>query len=265
MAEKIFIKGHQWGTIFANVLNRGKTLQDEALHFGTDKDTLIKMGNEKFSHSPEWENCKRVSAQREKKQVLKKTFSSQMNALAPTSAPSPTSAPTPALREKEKLQKRVASCASSLEAAEAILAVRKEALTDARSVLEKVQLAVENAEADEAEANAAVQRAEEQQATVQAELQQVEEKIQKVKEKTIYLVDPWFKGVLPEYGTFISTVEMEYLPEVTLAGVLLFDYVPDYKKARLFAGLVAKFELEENPYHLLVSDERVKELLKMYI
>lgn len=219
MAEKIFIKGHQWGTIFANVLNRGKTLQDEALHFGTDKDTLIKMGNEKFSHSPEWENCKRVSAQREKKQVLKKTFSSQMNALAPTSAPSPTSAPTPApapadpmeelLREKEKLQKRVASCASSLEAAEAILAVRKEALTDARSVLEKVQLAVENAEADEAEANAAVQRAEEQQATVQAELQQVEEKIQKVKEKTIYLVDPWFKGVLPEYGTFISTVEME--------------------------------------------------------
>ena len=76
-------------------------------------------------------------------------------------------------------------------------------------------------------------------------------------------------------GTFFSTVEMEgvtlqnvpeeYLPEASLEGVLLFDFVPDYKKARVFCGLVAKYELEETPYKLLVSDERVKALLKMHI
>ena len=60
-------------------------------------------------------------------------------------------------------------------------------------------------------------------------------------------------------------VSEDYLPAASVEGILLFDYVPDYRKARLFAGLVAQFELEENPYKLLVSDERVKELLKMYI
>lgn len=202
---------------------------------------------------------------------------------APVSTPSldPTLAPTHAdpmeelLRKRDELQRELAASASSLEKAEAILAIRQGALTDAQAVLQKAQMAVRQAEKEVQDAQAKVQRAEKQQAETQEKLQGVEKVIQELKEKTIYLVDPWFNGTLPEYGTFISTVEMEgvktqevsedYLPEASLEGVLLFDFVPDYKKARIFVGLVAKFELEETPYKLLVSDERVKELLKRHI
>ena len=279
----------QWGTIFASVLNRGKTLRDEAQRLGMKPEELLQMGDKKFTHSTEWENCKRLSEKREKKQVLQKRNSAiKAPAPAPTNASTPTPTPEPApapaapadpmeelLRRKEELQREVAEFASSLEKAREILQIRQESLSDAQSVLEKAQAAVQKAEAEEADAKAVVQETQEQRGKIQQELQVVEQEIQRLKEKTVYLIDPWFTGELPEDGTFFSTVEMEgvtlrevpeeYLPEASLEGVLLFDFVPDYKKARVFCGLVTQFELEETPYSLLVSDERVKELLKMYI
>ena len=57
-----------WGTIFANVLNRGKTLDQEASRLGIETFDLIAMGDEKFSHSKEWVKCKRISKKRYKKQ-----------------------------------------------------------------------------------------------------------------------------------------------------------------------------------------------------
>lgn len=275
----------QWGTVFASVVNRGKTLRDEAQRLGIEYEELLQMGDKKFSHSTEWENCKRLSEKREKKQVPKKRKPVTTKESAPTSAQTDTSTPAPApahsdsmeelLRKKEGIQKEFVTCATSLEEAEAILAIRQEALSDAQSVLEKAQAAVQKAEAEEADAKAVVQETQEQRGKIQQELQVVEQEIQRLKEKTVYLIDPWYTGELPQYGTFFSTVEMEgvtlqkvpeeYLPEKTLEGVLLFDFIPDYKKARVFCGLVAKYELDETPYHILVSDERLKELLKMYI
>jgi hypothetical protein len=210
-----------------------------------------------------------------------------------TRVPAPASAQTPApalpapepeptlnpmellLRKKEELRKEQADCDARCESAKSILQIRTDALSSAKSVLQKAQAAVKKAEADKAEAETAVRQAEVAAKQVQAAVRQTDSEIKELTARTIYLVDPWYSGELPEYGTFLSTTEMEgvqkevvpseYLPKDTLEGVLLFDWVPDYRTARVFCGLVQKLELEEKPYTLLVTDERVKELLKMYI
>ena len=274
------------------ILHSGSYIEKEAFELGIPKDQLLQelermypggRNNSQYKAviTTSKRNASHVPAEElDKLRVLPKP--TRQKASVSTPAPAPVPAPaTPAdtmeglLRKKEGLQKELVTCATSLEKAEAILAIRQEALSDAQDVLEKAQIAVQQAEAEEAEAKAAVQQAQVHQAEAQQELQGIEQAIKELREKTIYLVDPWYSGELPTFGTFISTVEMEgvktqevsedYLPEASLEGVLLFDFVPDYKKARVFCGLVAQFELEENPYHLIVSDERVKKLLKMYI
>ena len=291
MAEKkLCIKDPQWCKIMNRVHYDGSSLTNEAQKLGITLEELIKMGDEYHKGrtnegEKEWGRTKRESAPRDKKFRPKKKKTTPVPAPAPAPTPAPASEPTPAptpadpmeelRRNKDELQRKVASCAASLEEAEEILQIRQGALKEAQGLLEKAQLAVKKAEADEAEAKTEVQQAQAELAKVQGEIQQVEQEIQELREKSIYLIDPWFTGTLPEYGTFLSTVEMEgvktqavpeeYLPEASLEGVLLFDFVPDYKKARVFCGLVAKFELEETPYSLLVSDERVKKLLDMYI
>jgi hypothetical protein len=210
----------------------------------------------------------------------------------PAPAPMPISAQTPALtpapeaadepdpmelllRKKEELQQELADCDARYESANSVLQIRTDALTSANSVLQKAQAAVEKAKADKAEAETAVKQAWTALKQAQTEVQQVESEIQDLNTRTVYLVDPFYSGELPKYGTFLSTVEMEgvrreivpaeYMPKASLEGVLLFDYVPDYKKARVFCGLVQQFELEEKQYSLLVTDENVQSLLHMYI
>ncbi len=69
MAERI-LRGDHWGTIFANVLNRGRSLEQEASRLGMEANDLIAIGNKKFSNSKKWEECKRTSKKRCKKKHL---------------------------------------------------------------------------------------------------------------------------------------------------------------------------------------------------
>ena len=292
---------NQYWCDMMNRVHSGRTcLMQEANNLGITLEELIAMGDEVHKgkrkgneREKEWAQTKRESGKRDKKMQPRKRKPATTSVPAPTSTPTPapgiaaTPAPeVPALeptaasadpmeklfQKKGEIQKELVTCATSLEVAEAILAIRQKTLSDAQSVLQKVQAAVQKAQTEVQKAQTEVQKAQTEVQKAQQELQLVE---QKIKEKTIYLVDPWFTGELPKYGTFLSTVEMEgvktqavseeYLPEETVDDVFLFNFVPDYKKARVFCGLVAKFELEETSYSLLVSDERVKELLKRYI
>ena len=277
------VTNKQWCDMMNRIHSGRSSLTQEAQKLGISLDELIAMGDETHKGGEnerwkEWMQTKRESSKRDKQQMRprkKKPVTISVPASAPVLEPvvsTPADSMEELLHRKEELQNEVLDCASSLEKKEKILKFRQEALADVMNVLEKVQVAVENAKSDVDEAQQAVQRAEKQKKMVQEELKAVEEEIQK---KQVYLVAPWYSGKFPEFGTFFSTVEMEgvtlqnvpeeYLPEASLEGVLLFDFVPDYKKARVFCGLVAKHELEETHYQLLVSDERVKELLKMYI
>lgn len=293
MVSIIHIKAHQWGTICCNVLNRGKTLQDEATRLGIDEATLIKMGDDKFHHSQEWEETKRTSEKRSKqKKQRRKPVSVETAPKTAAIELVSTTAPvveddnvtenidvemSKLLQQKEEIENKMTGLTSVVEENREIFRIRQEAFASAKAVLEKAQVAVQKAQAELDKSKNALCQAEGEKEEAQRRLKHLEKEITELKEKAIYLVDPWYTGNLPQFGTFISTVEVEgvkvqvqevpeiYLPEASLEGVLLFDFVPDYKKARVFCGLVAKYEIEGIHYNLLVEDERIKNLLKMYV
>ena len=61
------LRPNQWGTIFANVFTRGRTLEREATRLGLTESELIAMGDKKFPRSDRWNECKRISSKRKKK------------------------------------------------------------------------------------------------------------------------------------------------------------------------------------------------------
>ena len=70
---KVILRSDQWGTIFANVENRGKTLEGEANRLKIKVEDLITSGDEKFTRNPKkWKECKRISEKRAKRQTMKK-------------------------------------------------------------------------------------------------------------------------------------------------------------------------------------------------
>ena len=69
---KVYLRNDKWGTIFANIENRGKTLEEEAIRLKMTVKDLIACGDEKFwRKSKRWEACKRLSEKRAKKQTRK--------------------------------------------------------------------------------------------------------------------------------------------------------------------------------------------------
>ena len=179
------------------------------------------------------------------------------------------------LIQKEKLEEEIESLSYSLEKANEILSVRLETEKKAKSALQRALALAKNAEADVVCAHLAVTQIEQRVADAQDALKEVFGNIEELKVNTIWLIDPWYSGEMPGYGTCFSVVEREgvtiqkvdedYLPEARVEDILMFDLVPDYRKAREFCGLVAMFELEGKSYKLCVGNDRVKALLKMYI
>lgn len=284
MATKIFITPDEWGKIHAAVFNRGKTLMDEAMRLGIDYTELIKIGNKKFTNSKQWRNCLKVSNGRLKKQS-KQERKPDKKTDSPTSVSTTATATSDAelnsnplqelINQKKALENEMEKNEKCLENSKSVLSIRAGTLKEAQAVLEKAQLALRNAEEAFDSEISEIKTAREKKASLQEKITTIEKKIEALKEQWIFLVDPWFKGTLPAWGRFISTAQMEgvevqevpseYLPEASLDGVLLFDYVPDYKTARVFCGLVAMYELEGWQYELLISDKRLKALLEMYI
>ena len=278
MAKRI-IQDFEWGKIM-NMVRRGSNLSSEAERLGISREELVSQGDQKYDrNSKDWEACKRLSEKREKRLTPKK----RKPVPEPTPAPEPDQTPAALtvapmeelLRKREGLKKELVTCATSLEEAEAILAIRQEALADAKAVLEKAQLAVKKAEADKAEAKAEVQQAQAQQHETQAELQGIEQAIQELKEKTVYLVDPWFNGEFPAFGTFLSTVEMEGVqvlkPVETIEPDFKdmvssgFDLVSEYTRALSFVSLVQEYILKGEAHSVLNTDPRVQKLLDKHI
>ena len=216
------------------ILHAGSYLEKEAYEMGVTLEELLRelekiySGGKKNSQFKavlrnSMMNSSRVSEEElTRMRVLPKPAPAPALAQTPAPAPAPALAQTLApaqapapdtmeelLRKKEELQKQVMDYVSSLEDAEEILQIRQEALVNAQSVLEKAQLAVQQATTQFHYAREQLHQAQEHQKQVQKKLQRIEEEIFELKEQTVYLIEPWYSGTLPEYGTFISTVEME--------------------------------------------------------
>jgi len=198
--------------------------------------------------------------------------------LTPTSAPESVSDLIDMLSEKKNtLEKEMPFKKEAFEKAHVIFQIREETLLESQQLLEKAQIAAEKAKIELEEAKMSLEQAKTALQESEFSMLELEEQIQVLKAKNIYLVGPWYTGTLPKYGTFFSTeaidgidvlnvqeVPEKYLPEATLDGVLLFDYVPDYKKARIFCGLIKQFKEENKEFTLLVNNTSLQQLIEMY-
>lgn len=179
------------------------------------------------------------------------------------------------IQREDELKRKLATKLVELESAEQISVLRNQAVVDSREILEKAKLAWGQAQKafDEAQKNLVEKQDEVKQ--TKEHLDKIQDEIKDIKINTIYLVDPWYKGDIPEYGKFVSTSEVDglsttveqveaiYMPKDSVEGILLFDYVPDYKKARAFVGLITKYMVENKLFKKLISDTRVSSLIEM--
>ena len=307
MAKRV--TNQQWCDLMNRVHSGRSCLTQEAEKLGMTLEELIAIGDEAHTggdaeREKEWRQTKRESSKRDKQMAKPRKRSKKSLA---TPEPSIESSVEPAselsteeaseqpvivevateqpmpeevtleqlLERKSNSEKKMELMKLNLESTKEILSIRQQTLENARLVLEKAQNAFSQAEAEVLETQKSIQSWEKGMDDVRQMLQELETEINK---KKVYLVNPLYRGELPEIGTFISSSEVEdlkgisveevpaeYIPEDKLEGVFLFEKISEYRKAIAFVGLVFKYELEGKSYNLIVEDERVEALMKMNI
>ena len=297
MAKRV--TNQQWCDLMNRVHSGRSCLTVEAEKIGITLEELIALGDETHTggdaeREKEWRKTKRESSKRDKQMAKPRKRSKKSVA---THEPSIESSVEPALElptgessqtviveevtleqlleRKSNSEKKMEIMMLNLESTKEILSIRLQTLENARGVLEKAQNAFSQAEAEVLETQKSIQSWEKGMDDVRQELQELETEINN---KKVYLVNPLYRGELPEIGNFISSSEIEdlkgisvekvpaeYIPEDKLEGVFLFEKISEYRKAIAFVGLVIKYELEGKSYNLIVEDERVEALMKMNI
>ena len=233
----------------------------------------------------------------EKPEALPPTLAKPKNS-EPTEAPTATTTQLtqPTLEEleakKASLRAELETMSDQLAKARQIVLIRTETEQQAAEAAGKARVAFEEAnrlmreaedtwrqakaEADKAKAEVAELEAE--QAKSEADLKVLASEIETVKEKMnkmIYMVDPWYTGDLPEFGTFISSEPMEgvevvevpkdYTVELVTQSILLFSDTRDVIRAKAFTELIWMYGDRGIQYTLLTEEGSVmNEFLKMY-
>ena len=302
------ITNKQWCDLMNRIHSGRSCLTVEAENLGMTLEELIALGDETHTggdaeREKEWRKTKRESSKRDKQMAKprkrsKKSvathepsiessvepalelstveFSEQPVIVEVATEPVPEEVTLEQLLERKSIsEKKMEIMMLNLESTKEILSIRQQTLENARGVLEKAQNAFSQAEAEVLETQKSILSWEKGMDDVRQELQELETEINN---KKVYLVNPLYRGELPEIGNFISSSEIEdlkgisvekvpaeYIPEDKLEGVFLFEKISEYRKAIAFVGLVIKYELEGKSYNLIVEDERVEALMKMNI
>ena len=300
------------GLAVRNVLGNNSNLSDEAEKMGVSEEELISLGDKIYHDKSDskWEKVKRLSKRRTKKSEKSLTpkgsvdskinvpnlknnesdvFDSEIDLESNNSDVNDSEVQVPDvnyskihdpkkseiekfIEEEKELKRELITKLAELENMKQISVIRDQDVADSKEFLEKAKSAFEQAQQ-------AFNRAKQNVLEKEQEVKRTEEMLAKVqdeiKNKSVYLLDPWYKGDIPEYGIFISSAEVDgiattveqveptYMPDDSVEGIFLFDYVPDYKKACAFIGLITKYIVEDKPFQKLISDKRVLALIEM--
>ena len=174
--------------------------------------------------------------------------------------------------KRESLISSIAKEEKNLKTAESILITRNEVVSNALRTLELAKFEQKLAQNDVKTATSKLQN-------LKQALSEIEIKIEKEKNKTIYLVAPGYSGEIPSFGTFISTEKIDNIKinlifpitefllkpdfnEMINAG---YDSAQEYINALRFVALISEFVCGEKNYILLVSDKKIQKLIHIYI
>lgn len=174
--------------------------------------------------------------------------------------------------KRESLISSIAKEEKALKTAESILTTRDEVVNTALRTLELAKFEQKLAQNDVKTATSKLQN-------LKQALSEIEIKIEKEKNKTIYLVAPGYSGEIPSFGTFISTEKIDNIKINLIFPLTEFFFKPDFNEminagynsaqeyinALRFIALISEFVCGEKNYILLVSDKKIQKLIHIYI
>mgnify|MGYP004629630391 CR=1 FL=1 len=184
--------------------------------------------------------------------------------------------------ERTSLVKNIAIIERTLATATSILNIRNKKFTDTQKVFNEAKQALEVAKVEQEDAQKDVENATLQLQNFNLSLSNIDQKIETEKKKrSIFLVSPGYTGEIPSFGTFVSTVDtingISKVDKITPASDFKikpdfeemvdagYDSAQEYAKILKFVELISQFIYNEKAYTLLVSDERIKNLIKLHI
>lgn len=184
--------------------------------------------------------------------------------------------------ERTSLVKNIAIIERTLATATSILNIRNKKFTDTQKVFNEAKQALEVAKLEKEDAQKDVENATIQLQKFNLSLSNIDQKIETEKKKrSIFLVSPGYTGEIPSFGTFVSTVDtingISKVDKITPASDFKikpdfeemvdagYDSAQEYAKVLKFVELISQFIYNEKAYTLLVSDERIKNLIKLHI
>ena len=184
--------------------------------------------------------------------------------------------------ERTSLVKNIAIIERTLATATSILNIRNKKFTDTQKVFNEAKQALEVAKVEQEDAQKDVENATIQLQKFNLSLSNIDQKIETEKKKrSIFLVSPGYTGEIPSFGTFVSTVDtingISKVDKITPASDFKikpdfeemvdagYDSAQEYAKILKFVELISQFIYNEKAYTLLVSDERIKNLITLHI
>lgn len=184
--------------------------------------------------------------------------------------------------ERTNLINTIATVEKTLATANSILNIRNQKFADTQKVFNEAKQALEVAKVKQEDAQKDVENATIQLQKFNLSLSNIDQKIETEKKKrSIYLVAPGYTGEIPSFGTFVSTVDtingISKVDKITPASDFKikpdfeemvdagYDSAQEYAKVLKFVELISQFIYNEKAYTLLVSDERIKNLITLHI
>lgn len=184
--------------------------------------------------------------------------------------------------ERTNLINTIATVEKTLATANSILNIRNQKFADTQKVFNEAKQALEVAKVKQEDAQKDVENATIQLQKFNLSLSNIDQKIETEKKKrSIFLVSPGYTGEIPSFGTFVSTVDtingISKVDKITPASDFKikpdfeemvdagYDSAQEYAKVLKFVELISQFIYNEKAYTLLVSDERIKNLITLHI
>jgi len=184
------------------------------------------------------------------------------------------------LNQQNTLLGKISEIENAINDTNAVIEIHEQSLIEAEAVFEQARMVLDNCRA-----NCDFAKEELSQQTIElenliVELSCIEYDISVLK-KQIYLVAPNYLGDVPEFGTFYSTSKIDSFQDLIFVDVdtleytinpnideMLFsgyDSLAEYMEAVRFVMLCADYTYKEKTFSILVTDERIKKLLKTHI
>lgn len=281
------VKKINYKRIYSQIVKYGKTIPELAVEYGMDEKSFmekIQMGMDAKLFNIVVKNSeKRIKQQKINSRAAEKVTKQKENAKKTDMSIKDKKDENIKTLESKKLTiiRKIRDQNEKLKESNQILAFEEERVTAVQKIFNSAMEALEEAKRECNNAKSVIEQNKQSIKNLKDRLVSIEKQIIELKNKYIYLVAPGYTGKKPEYGTYYSTTKVqgfetlsvvetlqeEYAiePEIKDMVIAGYDSYREYMEGLRFTMLCVEYTLKGIEYEVLVSDERLKRLLKTHV